>query len=176
MNQAIKILGNCLGYSSPNIPNLLAFVSQRIAGPFLTMLDALVPAVLPAPQKLEAILRHALDDKTKDKAVLRLLAQSNQNEQVKQSFRPRILEAITAIVEQGIKDGLFLPHNPAYTSRMFLGCLSELFELQSESAADDAATEYVDVVITAVRQGFSIHVAKVPELASPCPPVPDPEH
>ena len=140
--------------------DLLTFVSDRIVGPFLKMLDELVPASLPAPQKLEAILRHALDDATKHKAIIRLLAQADHNQQVKQSTRPRILEAITAIFEQGIKEGTFQPHNPAYTGRMFMGCLSELFELQAGSASDDAATEYVGVLIDAVRHGFSIHAAK----------------
>ncbi len=140
--------------------DLLAFVSDRIVGPFLRMIEDLVQADLPAPQKLDTILRHALDDSVKHKAVIRLLAQADHSRQVKRSTRPRILEAVTAIYEQGIKEGSFRPHNPAYTSRMFIGCLTELFELQMSSDSDEAATEYVGILIGAVREGFSIHVAK----------------
>ena len=156
-----------------NKDDLLAFVSDRIIGPFLKMLDDLVPARLPATQKLETILNYALDDSTKHKAIIRLLAQADQNQQVKQSTRPRVLEAITAIFEQGIEEGTFQPHNPAYTSRMFMGCLAELFELQMSSASDEAASEYVGILIGAVRQGFSIHVAKSPEPGTASPQAPD---
>lgn len=143
-----------------NKEELLAFVSDRIVGPFLKMLEDLVPADLPAPEKFETVLRYALDDSTKHKSIMRLLAQADQDRRIKRNARPRILEAITAIFEQGIQEGSFQPHNPAYTARMFLGCLRELFELQLSSASDEAATEYVAVLIGAVRQGFSIHAAQ----------------
>jgi len=146
-----------------NKDELLGFVSDRIIGPLLKMLDDLVPARLPAPQKLESILNYALDDSTKHKPVMRLLAQSGQSQQVRQSIRPRILGAFTAIFEQGIAEGSFQPHNPTCTARMFMGCVAELFEMQMNSASDEAATEYVGVLIGAVRQGFSVHVSKSPE-------------
>jgi AcrR family transcriptional regulator len=41
--------------------HLLAFVSDRVVGPFLKTIDDLVPARVPAPQKLETILRVALE-------------------------------------------------------------------------------------------------------------------
>jgi len=157
-----------------NKDDLLAFVSDRIVGPFLKMLEDLVPARSSAPQKLETILRYALDDSAKHKAVMRLVAQSAHSQQVRQSIRPRILEAFTAIFEQGIEEGSFQPHNPAYTARMFMGCLGELFELQMGSASDDAANEYVGVLIGAVRQGFSIHVANSPGPVTAGPPEPGP--
>lgn len=157
-----------------NKDELLAFVSDRIVGPFLKTIEDLVPAVLPAQQKLETILHHALDDSTKHKAIIRLVAQSDENQQVRQSIRPRILEAITAIFEQGIEEGSFQPHNPAYTARMFIGCVSELFELQMCSASDEAATEYVAILIGAVRHGFSIHAANSPGPGTAGPSAPDP--
>ena len=95
--------------------DLLTFVSDRMVGPFLKMLDDLVPARMPAPQKLETILRTALDLSTKHKAIIRLLEQWGQNQQVRQSSRPRILEAFTAVFEQGIQEGSFHPHNPVHT-------------------------------------------------------------
>jgi AcrR family transcriptional regulator len=136
---------------------LLAFVSERIVGPFLKMLEGLVAAPSPAPQKLEDILRYALDDSTKHKSIIRLLAQSGENQQVKQHSRPKILEALTAIFAQGIQAGAFLPHNPAHTGRMFLGCLAELFEMQTCNVSSEMVSEYVEVLISAVRHGFSIH-------------------
>ncbi len=158
-----------------NKEELLRFVSDRIIGPFLKMIQELVQAALPAPQKLENILRYALDDSSKYKVVMRLLAQADQNQQLKRSVRPRILEAITAIFEQGIEEGSFQPYHPAHTARMFMGCLSELFELQMSSTSDEAATEYVGILIGAVR-GFSIHVANSPGPGTASQSVPIHDH
>jgi AcrR family transcriptional regulator len=157
-----------------NKDELLAFVSDRIVGPFLKMIEDLVPARLPAPQKLETILRHALEASTKHQAIIRLLAQADQNQEVKRSVRPQFLEAFTAIFEQGIQEGVFHPHNPAHTGRMFAGCLSELFELQVSNASYEVITEYVEVLIDAVRHGFSIHVGESPGLGTASPRLPDP--
>ena len=146
----------------PSKEELLAFVSERIVAPFLEMLEDVVRIDLPAPQKLETILRTAFDQSTKHKAVIRLLMQSNQEHQVKKECRPRILEAFTSIFEQGIEGGFFHPHNPAYTGRMLLGSLVELFELQASNASDEATSEYVAALIDAVLHGLSIHVEKGP--------------
>lgn len=156
-----------------NKDDLLAFVSDRIVGPFLKMLEDLVPARLPATQKLEGILRYALDDSTKHQAVIRLLAQSDQNQQLKRRTRPRVLQAFTAIFEQGIQEGLFRPHNPAHTARMFAGCLSELFELQVSNATLAEVAEYVEVLIGAARNGFSVCLVETPGPDPATPRVPD---
>ena len=64
------------------------------------------------------------------------------------------MEAFTAIFEQGIKEGSFHPHNPAHTGRMFLGAFRELFELLASSASEEAANEYVEVLIGAALHGL----------------------
>ncbi len=115
-------------------------------------------ADLPAPQKLERILRIAFETGTKHKAILGLLVHSDQEYQVRRRTRRQILEAFTAIFEQGIKEGSFHPHNPAHTGRMFLGAFRELFELLASSASEEAANEYVGVLIDAALHGLSIHV------------------
>jgi TetR/AcrR family transcriptional regulator, cholesterol catabolism regulator len=137
--------------------DLLEFVFHRIATPFLRTIEDLVLAQMPAPEKLEAILRTAFDHSTKHRAIIRLLAQSSEALQIRQKSRPRILEAFTAIFEQGITEGSFRPHNPAHTGRMFMGCMAELFELQASSASDEAAGEYVAVLVDAALHGFSVH-------------------
>ena len=154
--------------------DLLAFVSDRMVGPFLKTLEDLVPARMSAPQKLETILRTALDLSTKHKALIRLLEQWGQNQQVRRDSRPQILEAFTAVFEQGIQEGSFHPHNPAHTALMFAGCLSELFELQVSNASAEVVSEYVGVLIDAVRHGFSIHVSQNPGPGPASPEVPNP--
>jgi AcrR family transcriptional regulator len=142
----------------PSKDDLLEFVSDRLVAPFMQAIEETVRADLPAPQKLERILWAAFDRAIKHKAILRLLAQSGEDYQVRQRTRPRMLEAFTAIYRQGIKEGSFHPHNPAHTGRMFLGAFSELFELLASSDSEEAAHEYAEALIDAALHGTSIHV------------------
>jgi AcrR family transcriptional regulator len=142
----------------PSKDELLEFVSDRLALPFMQAVEETLGADLPAPHKLERILRIAFENCTKHKAIVRLLVQSDHEYRLRQKTRPQILEAFTAIFEQGIKEGSFHPHNPAHTGRMFLGAFRELFELLASSASEEAANEYVEVLIGAALHGLSIHV------------------
>lgn len=146
----------------PSKDELLEFVTERIVVPFWQAVEEIRASSQPAPKKLESILRTAYDYSTRHRALIRLLAESNQATQVKKNTRPRILQAFTAIFEEGIREGVFREHNPLHTGRMFAGCLSELFELQATSAPEEVAREYVDVLIDATLHGFSIHAEKSP--------------
>ena len=144
----------------PSKDDLLQFVSDRVVAPFVQAVEETVQADLPAPQKLERILRMAFENGTKHKAIIQLLAQSEQEYQVRKTTRPRILAAFTAIFAQGICEGSFYPHNPAHTGRMFLGIFSEIFELLKSSESQEAANEYVEMFVDAALHGLSIHVEK----------------
>jgi AcrR family transcriptional regulator len=139
---------------------LLEFVSDRLVTPFMQFVAETVRADLPAPKKLERVLRIAFEDSIKHQAILRLLADSDQDWQLRKRTRPQILEAFTAIFEQGIKEGSFHPHNPAHTGRMFMGAFGEVFELLASNASQEAANEYVAVLIDAALHGLSIHVER----------------
>lgn len=137
---------------------LLEFVSERIAVPFLEDLEQIVRTESSAPKKLAAILRSAFAHVTEHQAILRLLVESNQERLLKTRSRPRLLQAFTTIFEQGIREGSFRPHNPEHTGRMFLGCLAELFELQATNAPEEIARDYVEALIHMSLRGLSIHV------------------
>ena len=79
------------------------------------------------------------------------------------------MRILTSIFDGGIREGSFRPHDPAQTAHMFQGCFSELFEMQAEGASNEAVNRYVEVLIEAVRDGFSIHAAKSPESAKEAP-------
>jgi hypothetical protein len=79
------------------------------------------------------------------------------------------LKIVTSVFERGILEGSFRPHKSAQTGRMFLGVLSELLELQAGDVTNAEVNEYVEVLIDAIRNGFSIHVAKNPESAEATP-------
>jgi AcrR family transcriptional regulator len=144
----------------PSKDDLLEFVSHRLVAPFVQAVKETVRADLSAPQKLERVLRIAFEKGTRHKAIIRLLAYSDREYEVRKRTRPQILEAFTAIFEQGIEEGSFQPHNPALIGRMFLGAFAELFDLLSGSATEEAANEYVELLIDAALHGLFIHVEK----------------
>jgi AcrR family transcriptional regulator len=142
----------------PSKEELLRFVSDRLVVPFIQAVEETVRTDLPAPQKLERIVRRAFENATKHKAIVKLVVQANQQYQVRQKIRPRILQAFTAIFQQGIEEGAFHPYPPALASRMFLGSFHELFELLATSPSESEAWEYMKVLIDAALHGLSIHV------------------
>lgn len=93
----------------PSKDELLEFVSDRLRTPLMQGIAETLGANLPAPQKLERILRIAFETGTKHKAILGLLVHSDQEYQVRRRTRGQILEAFTAIFEQGIKEGSSTP-------------------------------------------------------------------
>jgi AcrR family transcriptional regulator len=141
----------------PSKDELLEFVSDRLQAPFLQFVEETLQADLPAPQKLEKIVRMALQMGIQHKAIVKLVVRSDQHYLQRQKIRPRILEAFTAIFAQGVKEGTFHPHNPAHSGRMFLGAFHELFELLACSTSEEAANEYVSVLIDAALHGSLIH-------------------
>ena len=141
--------------------DLLRFFNTRLVDPFFQAMDEIANSGLSAPQKLERILRTTLERSDKHKGILRLLAETDQeHHEFRKSTRDRFLPLLTSIFERGILEGAFRPHNPSHTARMFLGCLSELFELQVDDASHDEVNAYLGALIDAVLNGFSIHTHK----------------
>ncbi len=138
--------------------DLLQFIYARLVEPFFQAIEEIAADQLPAPKKLEKILRTALERSGRHKAIIRLLMETGQEHEVRKSMRPRILRIFSDIFERGILEGSFRPHNVAHTARMFLGCFGELFELQASDASDEEIDGYVEVLIDATQHGFSIHV------------------
>jgi AcrR family transcriptional regulator len=143
-----------------NKDDLIQFFNTRLVEPCFQAIEAISHANLPAPQKLEKILRTAWEYGVKHKGLIQLLAGAEQSDQVRKDTRPRFLRLLTAIFEQGIREGSFRQHNPAHTGRMFLGCVSELFELQAQDAPSEDVNGFVEVLIDSVLNGFSIHALK----------------
>ncbi len=149
--------------------DLLRFIFARIVEPLLQAIEEVVKADVPAPQKLEQIVRAAVDHGVTHKGLIRVLASSDQESEVRRTVRARLLKIVTSVFERGILEGSFRPHKSAQTGRMFLGVLSELLELQAGDVTNAEVNEYVEVLIGAIRNGFSIHVAKNPESAKATP-------
>jgi hypothetical protein len=54
-----------------------------------------------------------------------------------------------------------------HIARMYLACLSELFELQSEGASDQQVNSFARTLIDATVQPFSIHTIQDAQADSP---------
>jgi TetR/AcrR family transcriptional regulator, cholesterol catabolism regulator len=142
--------------------DLLRFFRERLVEPFLHAIEEIAAGNLPAAQKLEAILRVSWERSVNHKCLIRLLAEADQHQEIKKQVRPRLLGVFTSVFERGVEEGTFRAHNCVYTGRLFLGCLTELFELQTDDASSDEVKGYVEVLIDAVLNGFSIHAEKKP--------------
>jgi TetR/AcrR family transcriptional regulator, cholesterol catabolism regulator len=139
---------------------LLQFIRSRLVEPCFQAIEEISNADLPVLQKLEKILRTAWEHAVQNKGLIQLVSGVDHGSQVKRDVRPRFMKILKTVFEQGIREGVFRLHNPAMTSRLFLGCLSELFELQAEGASSEEVDEYVGMLLDAVVNGFSIHIIK----------------
>jgi len=134
--------------------DLLQFFYTRLAEPCFLAMEEIAKVELPAPQKLVSMLRTALRYAIEHKGFLRLLAGMDFESEIRTTTRPRLLRIFEAVFEQGIREGYFRPHNPTHTSRMFLGCFSELFDLRAIGGSDEEATGFVEAVVDAILNGF----------------------
>ena len=154
--------------------DLLRFVYTRLVDPFFQAIEEIAQGESRA-RKLEKILRTAFERGDQHKAIIRLLAETGQaHYEIKKRTRPRFLRILVSIFERGIVEGVFRSHNPAHTARMFLGCLSELFELQMDGASSEETNEYLGMLIDAALHGFSLHVEKGPQSGKASPSTLDP--
>jgi AcrR family transcriptional regulator len=143
--------------------DLLQFFHARMIEPFVQACEEIIGKDLPAPKKLEEILRLMLESSIKHKGLIQLLVESGQESNIRRNVRPRVLQILRSVFERGILEGTFSSHNPMHMARMFHGCCSELFELQAEGGASEEVNEYAGVLIEAIRNGFAIHIAKSPK-------------
>lgn len=155
--------------------DLLQFFYTRLAEPCFHAMEEAASAELPAPQKMERILRTSLEYAVKHKGLLRLLAGMDYDSEIRKDLRPRLLQILTRVFEQGITEGSFRPHVAADTSRMLLGCLSEVFDLQASGAPEEDVNRFVRTLIGAVVNGFSLHPEKIPESGKASPSSPNPQ-
>ena len=143
--------------------DLLHFCYSRLVEPCLQAIEEAAGTDLPARQKLERILRAALEHAVKHKRLIKLMAGMDYDSKIRRDTRPRLLQILTTIFQSGIKEGSFRPHDATHTGRMFLGCLSELFDMQAGGASNKDVSSFAETLIDATLNGFSIRADKSPE-------------
>ncbi len=149
--------------------DLLHFCHSRLVEPCLQAVEEAAGTDLPATQKLERILRTALEHAVKHKGLIKLMAGMDYDSKIRRDTRPRLLQIFTAIFQRGIKEGSFRPHDPAHTGRMFLGCVLEVFDFQASGASNKDGNSFARTLIDAILNGLSIRAGKGPESGEASP-------
>jgi AcrR family transcriptional regulator len=167
--EAANVTKSNLYYYFRDKDELLQFFNTRLVEPCIKIIEEAAKSELPALQKLEKILRTTWEFASHHKGLIRLIVEGDQDSKIRRSVRPRVLGIFTAVVEQGIQEGVFRSHNPEHTGRMFNGALTELMELLAEGASDESVNDYVESLVDGVHYGFSIHAKKslAPDGLSP---------
>lgn len=139
---------------------LVQYCYTRMVEPFFQVLDEIIKTDLPASQKLARILETALAESFKHQGLMKLLAKMGYDAELRKSCRPRLVQALIAIFEQGIQEGSLRPLNTTDLSRMFVGCLSELFDQQASGAPESEVRRFAGSLMEAVLRGT--HAEKGP--------------
>ena len=155
--------------------DLLHFCYSRLVEPCLQAFEEAARADLPAPRKLERILRTALEYAAENRGLIKLMAGMDYDSKIRKETRPRTLQMFTTVFEQGIKEGAFRAHDATHTARMFLGCLSELFDLQAGGASNGDVHSFADALIGVTLNGFSIRTDKSPASGEASPSSSNPQ-
>lgn len=105
--------------------DLLEFVYARLVGPMFQEMDRIVPAELPAVEKLGQQLRTLLEHVARYAQVHRLLFEDETAHGLLQSSKQRSHEAasqqLAEIFRQGVEEGTFRPGDPHMLASMYLG-------------------------------------------------------
>jgi AcrR family transcriptional regulator len=156
-----------------NKDDLMQFVYSRVVEPFFQSVERTSKLQRSAPEKLKEILHSVRDGCIEHRVLIRFWVGENHNDQRRKDDRMRFFKILVAIIERGICEGSFRPHNPANSARVLQGCLQELFELL-EAASNEEVNEYIDFLIDASLGEFPLHAKKASKSAKAVPPSSNP--
>jgi AcrR family transcriptional regulator len=112
--------------------DLLLLVHAKLVDPILKTADEVLHADLPAPRKLEAVVRAVFDQLARHHGVFNLLLEDDTARAVleprRRTNREIVVGQLAAIFRQGIEQGHFRRRDPAQLAAMFLGALGGLWE------------------------------------------------
>ena len=137
---------------------LLQYTYNRMVEPFLQAVEEVVGANASAPHKLSGIVQTALEHSAKHKGLVKLLAGMGYEPEIRKACRPRFVQILATAFEQGIDEGSFRPLDAADISRMFLGSLLELFDLQASGTPEKDVKRFAGTLIDAALNG--VHTGK----------------
>jgi len=139
--------------------DLLRFVCNRITEPVLQAIEEVVEADMPAPEKLEAILRSVFEDLGSYQRLFGPLMWDDQFREAmqpsKETARTTLFQHFTNVFEQGIDEGAFRRIDAAQAARMFMACVMELCEVQVASGESEQVHPQIDALLQLFLHGIS---------------------
>ncbi len=139
-----------------NKEDVLHFFHLRLVEPYHRAIESITTAALPAPQKLRQVFHAVLEQAVKYKEIRKLVVEMDYYSELRKASGPRLLQMLTTIFEQGVKEGSFRPHDPSHTGRIFRGALRELFDLQLSGASDKEVNRFAGTLIKTLLAGISV--------------------
>jgi TetR/AcrR family transcriptional regulator, cholesterol catabolism regulator len=138
---------------------LLRFVCDRITEPVMQATEEIAESDMPAPQKLETILRAVFEHLGSHQRILGPLVWDEQFraalEPSKQAARSNLFEVYAGVFEQGMDEGVFRSIDPAQTARMFMACVIESCEVQVASGKNSQIEQQIEALLQFVLHGVS---------------------
>jgi AcrR family transcriptional regulator len=135
---------------------LVRFIYARLVEPFFEAIEKNAKADVPAPQKVEMILRTSAKHASERRGLVRLLADSDQRSRIRRTTHPRLTKILTGIFQRGIVEGLFRRHNPTQAAHLFAGTVTELFDLQTNGASNEEIAEFIHFLVDTVLAALSV--------------------
>jgi AcrR family transcriptional regulator len=142
---------------------LLAFVANRIMAPTAQRIEEIAEADLPATEKLGEIVRAAFASVEQHRALLVLLLRDNLRhvaESSRQSIRSRVDRTVSAVFEQGMREGQIRHDDAAQLARLFLACLGEFCEMWIAADQPEEVEHCVERLMRVFLHGVSVQAAR----------------
>ena len=150
----------------PNKLALLQFVHERAVEPLKQKAEAIFRSPRPALDKIEAIIRVWFTSIDEQRSVFNFLfLDTSARELLKgeeASGRAFAIEVLSAIIQQGVDEGVFRPSDTQRTAWLLFGASRELCDLQLTAGTDWPVPQLVEDVMTFFLHGVSSAADRLP--------------
>ncbi len=141
-----------------NKHEMIAFIHEKTVEPVQLAVQKMLAKPLPAPEKLETILRMWFEHFASNRGIFDFLINDPRTTEVVESCRKTCraegIENLTQVFAQGIADGAFRPVDAARTAEMFLGAVIIGCEQQTAMGEQRPVEEAVHTVLDLFINGL----------------------
>jgi len=138
--------------------DLISFIHEKMVEPLLAAHDETIHSPLSAPEKLRAMLRSLFDHMKEHREVIRTFVRDETVrpflEPTKRAMLATALEQTAAIIQQGIDEGVFRPHDPKMQAQLYVGGLVELVNARVTAGEPLEGEELIETVLDLYFRGI----------------------
>ena len=144
--------------------DLLGLVHAKLVEPILKTAEDVIRADMPAPRKLEAVVRAVFDQLARHHGVFNLLLKDDDARAVleprRRTNRQIAVGQFAVIFRQGIEQGLFHQHDPAQLAEMFMGAMGGLWERSLATGDVYQADALIEPLLSVFLDGITARTGK----------------